>query len=458
MNAGRWLLMAVVVLASAVLSGCGGRWTQPTKAELDAFFDVVAADDVKRVTAMLAARPLLVNAADEDGYTPLMIAAENEAFAVMRLLLLKRAKADVADPGWDDVTPLHCAARAGDEDLMKMLFVCGADPNRRTRSGETPLEWAVQSGEPAAVEFLLSKGADAESVERAILEAAVTGRKSLLEFLMTARKDPDAPLGPTPEIVDRAILDAALAGPTRGSVAWTLYLRSNSDELTDDEEKAVAAKLKEARAENEETVAWLCARRPDPKAPFAFWKAASGTHPDRMNLTRGDYLTHTVYSALWKRGDEEYLVRIPYPGCELFGTPYNIVVLDRTPRVVSRGEMTMSQDHFPYALVEVFSKSKHHPGGLRGTWTLGVANLWWKEEWDTCDPALDLAKPIHVVGWNVPHDDTANAVDVELIQWEDGAKLRYGSGNLSDLEDVKFRWAEPGPCVFDNLHPDPPKE
>jgi ankyrin repeat protein len=61
-------------------------------------------------------------------------------------------------------TPLEHACMDGHLDAMRLLVEHGADVNTRCSLNCTPLRAAVSSGNPAAVSYLLSKGADASVV------------------------------------------------------------------------------------------------------------------------------------------------------------------------------------------------------------------------------------------------------------------------------------------------------
>jgi ankyrin repeat protein len=55
---------------------------------------------------------------------------------------------------------LHDAARDGNLSQVKILLKQGADVNKRTEAGETPLHWAALGGHTAVVNELLKSGAD----------------------------------------------------------------------------------------------------------------------------------------------------------------------------------------------------------------------------------------------------------------------------------------------------------
>lgn len=57
--------------------------------------------------------------------------------------------------GQDDQTPLHCAARMGHKELVKLLLEHKANPNSTTTAGHTPLHIASREGHVQTVRILL---------------------------------------------------------------------------------------------------------------------------------------------------------------------------------------------------------------------------------------------------------------------------------------------------------------
>lgn len=59
----------------------------------------------------------------------------------------------------DDQTPLHCAARIGHTNMVKLLLENNANPNLATTAGHTPLHIAAREGHVETALALLEKGA-----------------------------------------------------------------------------------------------------------------------------------------------------------------------------------------------------------------------------------------------------------------------------------------------------------
>lgn len=59
----------------------------------------------------------------------------------------------------DDQTPLHCAARMGHKEMVKLLLEQRANPDASTTAGHTPLHISAREGHAHTVRILLDAGA-----------------------------------------------------------------------------------------------------------------------------------------------------------------------------------------------------------------------------------------------------------------------------------------------------------
>lgn len=117
-----------------------------------------ARGDVEAITWLLE-KGLPVDQGGSYGWTPLFHAVKANKVENIRLLVAKGAKIDAVDE--DGSTPLGVAA--GDMGVqlptLELLFELGAKLDAKDKKGRTPLHHAAKSGYAKAAGFLASKGA-----------------------------------------------------------------------------------------------------------------------------------------------------------------------------------------------------------------------------------------------------------------------------------------------------------
>ncbi|MDQ7825248.1 MAG: ankyrin repeat domain-containing protein [Candidatus Eremiobacteraeota bacterium] len=146
------LAACVIACLPAASSGCGdgGR-----KAGVSALCDAAGENaDVGKVRALLKKNPGLINARDEDGYTPLHHAAAYNHKEAAELLISQHAEINVQ--GADGLTPLHFAAGRGYAGITDILLSGGADPGIKSAKGKTPEELAAGLGCAQVIEVFRS--------------------------------------------------------------------------------------------------------------------------------------------------------------------------------------------------------------------------------------------------------------------------------------------------------------
>ena len=160
------------------------------------FWDACAAGDTATMSELLeTAADIDLNYPDEDGRTPLLLAALQDRAAAARFLLARGADAEAVGrwPGPPD-GPLATAAALGHVATMDVLLEGGASANAATGpDGRTPLIAAAEAGSEKAVELLLSVGAAVDSKRAdsatAACAAAAGGHGDVLRRLLDAGAD-----------------------------------------------------------------------------------------------------------------------------------------------------------------------------------------------------------------------------------------------------------------------------
>lgn len=100
-----------------------------------------------------------LTAADQDGNTPLHVAAYRGQAEVVKYLVTRPGllKDPVDKRG---LTPLMLAASAGHSQVVQCLLEAGCDPALKSQDGSTALHRAAAQGQLACVEALLAAGCD----------------------------------------------------------------------------------------------------------------------------------------------------------------------------------------------------------------------------------------------------------------------------------------------------------
>ncbi|KAM0551853.1 hypothetical protein ACHAPJ_008189 [Fusarium lateritium] len=131
-----------------------------------------------------------VDLQDGFGMTPLAVAARHGQFASMQLLLGHGADANSnsADKfGKDAGTPLHWAAKGGQEDCVRLLLGKVYPDSAHGRSG-APLTWAAKAGHTNIVKLFLGiPGVDLSSQDKhdCLFDAILNNRRELVSLLVS---------------------------------------------------------------------------------------------------------------------------------------------------------------------------------------------------------------------------------------------------------------------------------
>jgi ankyrin repeat protein len=124
------------------------------------FFDAAAVGNIPAVRGLLSADLASVDDRGPDGCTALHQAARFGQMEVARLLLGRGADPNAISLNAERVTPLYSAVVARHRDTASLLLALGASCNSVQNGGETPLHAAARNGDEALVDMLLLRGAD----------------------------------------------------------------------------------------------------------------------------------------------------------------------------------------------------------------------------------------------------------------------------------------------------------
>jgi ankyrin repeat protein len=144
---------------------------------------------------MMARKSADVNAAEADGSTPLLWAANLNDFDLAFRLLRAGAKPNVRNQLGS--TPLGEAAFHSNTELIKALLDAGADPNGAGADGQTPLMLISRTSNVAAAKLLLDKGANANAREAQrgqtpLMWAAASSQGPMMRELLARGAEADA--------------------------------------------------------------------------------------------------------------------------------------------------------------------------------------------------------------------------------------------------------------------------
>jgi len=172
------IYLAILVCILSLALGCHNR--------MKSIDNAVIGGDVANVRSLLVADPALINAMDNYGFTPLMVAAQIGHPDVVELLLERGAAIEAKDN--KEFTALIYAASEGHPDVVKLLLERGAAVNARNYQGATSLSFAASKGHVDVVMLLLEKGAEVDAKDNVgrtpLMLAALNGHVDVVVRLL----------------------------------------------------------------------------------------------------------------------------------------------------------------------------------------------------------------------------------------------------------------------------------
>ncbi|KAJ5655669.1 hypothetical protein N7507_007619 [Penicillium longicatenatum] len=143
------------------------------------------------VVKELLEKGVILDAVDDFGQTPLIMAAIKGYFAISELLLVNGASPALTN---DSIPPIIWAGGTDQKDLVELLLAHSVSIECRDGDwGHTPLARAANQGNKAIVQFPLEKGADIESKGdnglTPLLWAAWKGHEAVIRLLFDHNAD-----------------------------------------------------------------------------------------------------------------------------------------------------------------------------------------------------------------------------------------------------------------------------
>ncbi|MHC4678603.1 MAG: ankyrin repeat domain-containing protein, partial [Planctomycetota bacterium] len=179
-----------------------------------------AINSSKQMVELLIAKGANIDAKDASGQTALHYAARDGHKEIVEVLLTHGADVDIGEKYYNrtaaefamwrnhnevaelliangaDISPLHFALHLNDQAKARRLIEGGAEVNRRTPYGTTPLSMAAGAGFTNIARLLISKGADVNAKDNwdwtPLHGAAGDGHKELVELLVLKEADVNA--------------------------------------------------------------------------------------------------------------------------------------------------------------------------------------------------------------------------------------------------------------------------
>ena len=188
----RWMLVVTVLgLAVGTAGVAAGAASGPVLTSL-----VAAAEQQASAQALtLIGQGADVNAASQDGTTPLMWAAHNGDYTLVQALLKAHAKVSVSNAY--GANAMLQAAQFGDVRIIAALLKAGADVESPNADGETALMRVARAGNVAAGKLLLKHGAQVNARENfrgqtPLIWAAAESQPLMVQWLIAAHADVNA--------------------------------------------------------------------------------------------------------------------------------------------------------------------------------------------------------------------------------------------------------------------------
>ncbi|XP_075290076.1 ankyrin repeat domain-containing protein 27 isoform X3 [Opisthocomus hoazin] len=154
--------------------------------EVEKLLRAVADGDLEMKFARVSANGLGVNVSNQDGFTPLHMAALHGHSELVSLLL--KHGASISAKNAKQAVPLHLACQKGHFQVVKCLMDYNAKQNKKDIYGNTPLIYACLNGQYETTALLLQHGAAVNlsnaKGNTALHEAVIGKNEALVDLLL----------------------------------------------------------------------------------------------------------------------------------------------------------------------------------------------------------------------------------------------------------------------------------
>ena len=150
-------------------------------------YEAAATGNARRLKTILGQSRARINEPNQEGFTPLGLAAFFGRVEAVRVLLEHRADVNQKPPSRFANTALDAAVAGNHLEVVRVLVDAGADVNVRSAGEATPLHKAAQHGNLDVLRLLLDHGAEArakrEGGNTPLDDAREKGHEVVVEFL-----------------------------------------------------------------------------------------------------------------------------------------------------------------------------------------------------------------------------------------------------------------------------------